>query len=483
MFDDFDDNDPAGDDFYNNVDIDETLQKFHLLGNDQSVFFSEEEIEALSYHFFLNNQPEEQMTIIEHGLYLFPNKVDFLVEKASILSMKSAHSEALEIVRQAKAAEPYNSIVHKMEAEILIDLDLSEEAEESFILAIEFSEFEDDDFVVDIYVNYAQLLSNNSQPEKANKIVEKGLKRFPDNEQLYNQLSLNFISNSQYDKGIIYFKKQIDDNPYAYLSWYHLGRFYELTNQHDLALSAYEYSGLANADSKNAFFNMGGIYESRGNYNKAIDNYVNSVKNEGDLYPYICIARCYLAIEDGAMARMYIKKAANLEQILPEYNYLIGYSYLTDKTPLKALPYFKKVFKEDIEDFTALKGIFTCYAELNNDNEFEALYQEQMDTNYDLLMINWKEMASVLYHSESDNLLEQFLLEVKANKRMDNELEGVLICIKYDQEPSESNKDSIISRLINQFDDTLESVKLFCTELYENDEFMKIVSIYQTDNE
>ncbi len=483
MFDDFDDNDSAGEDFFNNVDIDETLQKFEKLSSDQSVFFSEEEIEALSYHFFINNEQDNQMAIIEHGLYLFPNKVDFLVEKASILSMKNEHTAALEIIRIAKTNEPYNSIVHKMEGEILIDLDLLEDAEESFILAIEFSEFEDDEFVVDIYVNYAQLLSQNSQLDKANKLIEKAIKRYPNNEQLFNQLSLNFISNSQYDKAIDYLKKQIDADPYAYLSWYHLGRFYELTNQQDLALSAYEYSGLANADSKNAFFNIGGIYESRGDFDKAIENYNSCIKNQGDLYPFICIARCYLALENGEMARLYLKKAANLELILPEYNYLIGYSYLTDKTPLKALPYFKKVFKEDQEDFTALKGIFTCYAELESDAEFEELYASQMDTNYDLLMINWKEMASVLYHSEADTLLEQFLLEVKANKRMDNELEGALICIKYDQEPSESNKDSIISRLINQFDDTLESVKLFCNELYENDEFKKLVNIYQTDNE
>lgn len=483
MFDDFDDNDPGGEDFFNNVDIDETLQKFQKLNNEQSVFFSEEEIEALSYHFFINNEQDNQMAIIDHGLYLFPNKVDFLVEKASILSMKNEHTSALEVIRIAKSNEPYNSIVHKMEGEILIDLDRLDDAEEAFILAIEFSEFEDDEFVVDIYVNYAQLLSQNSHLNKANKLIEKALKRFPNNEQLFNQLSLNFISNSQYDKAIDYLKKQIDQDPYAYLSWYHLGRFYELTNQQDLALGAYEYSGLANSDSKNAFFNIGGIYESRGNFEKAIENYNNCIKNQGDLYPYICIARCYLALENGEMARLFLKKAANLEQILPEYNYLIGYSYLTDKAPLKALPYFKKVFKEDEEDFTALKGIFTCYAELESDAEFEELFAAQMDTNYDLLIINWKEMASVLYHSEADALLEQFLLEVKSNKRMDNELEGALICIKYDQEPSESNKESIISRLINQFDDTLESVKLFCNELYENDEFKKIVEIYQTDNE
>ena len=483
MFDDFDDNDPSGEDFFNNVDIDETLQKFNQLAIDQSVFFSEDEIEALSYHFFINNEQDNQMAIIDHGLYLFPNKVDFLVEKASILSMKNEHAEALTVIRMAKANEPYNAIVHKLEGEILIDLDLLEDAEESFILAIEFSEFEDDEFVVDIYINYAQLLSQNSQLSKANKLIEKALKLYPNNEQLYNQLSLNFISNSQYDKAIDYFKQQIDIDPYAYLSWYHLGRFYELSNMQDLALNAYEYSGLANSNSKNAFFNIGGIYESRNDYQKAIDNYSNCVKNEGDLYPFICISRCYLALENGEMARFYLKKATNLELILPEYNYLIGYSYLTDKEPLKALPYFKKVFKEDQEDFTALKGIFTCYAELESDKEFETLFKEQLDTNYDLLLINWKEMASVLYHSEADTLLEQFLLEVKANKRMDNELEGALICIKYDQEPSESNKDSIISRLINQFDDTLESVKLFCTDLYDNDDFQKLVTIYQTDNE
>ncbi len=483
MFDEFDDNDPAGDDFYNNVDIDETLIKFEKLSDDHSVFFTEEEIEALSYHFFINNQQDNHMKIVEHGLYLFPNKVDFLVEKASIHSMKNEFDKALEIIHVAKALEPYNSIVHKMEGEILVDLDRPDDAEESFILSLEFSEFEDDDFIVDIYVNYAQLLSQNNRLDKANRLIEKAIKKYPNNEQLYNQLAMNFISNSNYELAISYFKSQIDSDPYAYLSWYHLGRFYELTSQQDLAVSAYEYSGLASSDSKNAFFNIGGIYESRGEYEKAIENYNACVKNSGDLYPFICIARCYLSLDNGEMARMYLGKAKNLEDVLPEYHYLIGYSFLTDKQPLKALPYFKKVFKEDLEDFTALKGIFTCFSELENDIEFEKLFNEQMDSNYDLLMINWKEMASLLYHNESDDALDRFLLEVKSNKRMDEELKGVLICIKYDQEPSESNKEVIISRLVQQFDDTLESVKLFSTELYDNEEFKRLVSIYQTDNE
>lgn len=147
------------------------------------------------------------------------------------------------------------------------------------------------------------------------------------------------------------------------------------------------------------------------------------------------------------------------------------------------MPFFKKVFDEDNEDFAALKGLFTCYSELEDFESFEKLYREQYKSNYDLLLSNWKEMAATLYQNEMDVLLEEFLIEIKAHKKMANELDGVMICIRYDQQPSESNKDVIISRLLTQFEDTLESVKLFCTDLYDNEDFRRTLDIYQTDNE
>lgn len=483
MFDDFDENESAGDDPFNNVNLEAALIKYKKLSEDQSMFFTEDEIEALSYHFFINSQLEDQMAIVDHGLYLYPAKVDFLIEKASIYSLRNQHREALEIIHQAKQMEPYNAIVFKMEAEILMDLDRIDEAESCFNSALENSEFEDDEFIIETYVHYAQLISQNGGLDKANKLIEKAIKRYPNNEQLFNQLTLNFITNSNYNEGIDYFKKRIDSDPYSYLSWYHLGRLYELTNKQDLAFNAYEYSSLASGESKNALFNMGGINESKGEYEKAIDCYVACVKGNNDLYPFICIARCYLALEDGAKAREFLEKAIKLEEMLPEYNYLIGYSYITDDEPLKALPFFRRVFEDDKEDFAAFKGMLTCMDELDDMEAFENLYREQFDTNYDLLMNNWKEMAGQLYQSEADVLFDEFIQEVKSNKRLANDLEGVMICIRYDQEPSESNKESIISRLITQFEDTLESVKLFCSDLLDSEDFRRAVEIYQTDNE
>ncbi len=473
MFDDFDDNEQSGDDFYSNTDIEESLVKFKRLDKDDSIFFSEEEIEALSYHFFLNNQQREQLRILEHGLYLYPRKVDFLIEKASVLSMDNLYNEALECTLQAKEYEPYNALVHKMEGEILCDLDKPEEAEECFRQALEFSEFEDDEFVVEVYINYAQMLSQDNRLDKANKMIEKALLRYPDNEMLFNQLAMNFIATSQYDTAVNYFRTLVDNNPYSHLAWYHLGRFYELTHKKALALSAYEYSGLANKESKNAFFSLGGMFESRSEYEQAIENYLQCIKNSGDLYPYICISRCYLGLEQGEMARTYLKKAKGLEDMLPEYHYLYGYSFLTDKQALKALPYFKKVYNDDKNDFSALKGMITCFSELDRLKEIEDIYFDLKTDNKELIIENWKEFASVLYVSEMDDVLEDLLLEIQGLSDMKDELNCVLNIIRYDQEPSKKNKEDILSRLIHNFDDTLESVKLFCHALYDDDEEIK----------
>lgn len=482
MFDDFDDFNPWGDD-NSNTNIEESLAKFRQIDNGKSVYFSEEEIEALSYYFFENSKFKEQLKIIEYGLYLYPNKVDLLIEKASVLSMDNRYEEALECIEYAKNFEPYNPVIHKMEGEILCDLDRPYDAEDSFKAALMHADNDEEELIIEIYINYAQMLSQDNRVDKANAMMEKALKRFPGNEQLYYQLSMNFIANGQYDNAIAYFKNLIDADPYSHLAWYHLGRFYELTRRKTLAMSAYEYSGLANKNSRNAFFSLATLYENKGEFEKAIDNYIHCLNAGTDPYAHICIARCYLGLDQPEHARLSLRKAKDLENMVPEYHYLLGYSWLADEEPAKALPHFKKVYKNDKTDFPALKGILSCYCEMDRIRDISNMYFQTKSENHEMLLENWKEMASVLYIAEADDALDDLFLEVKESGAYKSELECVIDIIKYDQQPSEVNKDRIISGLIHNFDDTLESVKLFCHRLYEEDKaFRNLIEIYRNDN-
>ena len=71
------------------------------------------------------------------------------LDNMSIESVINFYDKNADIIKNNY--QPYNAVIHKMEGEILADLDRPAEAEESFILALEFAEFEDDEFVVDIY--------------------------------------------------------------------------------------------------------------------------------------------------------------------------------------------------------------------------------------------------------------------------------------------------------------------------------------------
>ena len=128
-----------------------------------------------------------------------------------------------------------------------------------------------------------------------------------------------------------------------------------------------------------------------------------------------------------------------------------------------------------------MKGILTCYSDLEKLIEIEHIYNGLKLENKEIIHENWKELASVLYISELDALLEDLIFEIQTISEYKDDLNCVLNVIKFDQNPSNKNKEVIMSRLIHNFEDTLESVKLFChTLIDEDEEFKNMIQIYQS---
>ena len=81
------------------------------------------------------------------------------------------------------------------------------------------------------------------------------------------------------------------------------------------------------------------------------------------------------------------------------------------------------------------------------------------------------------------DLFAEILGEVRALKIYDQELEIVMKVIRYDQQPSNQNKEAIMKYMIDHFDDTVESIRTFCPELFINDEDFKLnYNLYKSDN-
>ncbi len=471
MFDDFEEEDENFDDLFSKIDIEEALIKYEKLKKNDSVFFSEEDIENLSYHFLIKGDKEQQLAIINHGLTIYPTNIDFIIEKAEIYWKQKDIGSALELLNKAKGLSPFDPLIYNIEGLILTDIDQFDEAEDCFKVALEHA---DEELLVDVYIGYAQMLCQDNRNEKANELIERGLYNDNENELLFNQLGLNFIANGTYSEAIAYFMKRTDLEPFSYNTWLQLGRFYEINGNQEEALNAYDYAGIVNKDAKKAFFSMGSIYESKEAYEKAIENYKLCKKTEGDVYPDLCIARCYLALSESDLARLHLKNAKTLGDFLPEYHYLLGYSYLADEQPIKALPYFKRLIKDDPEDFSSQKALITCYADLNKIPELLAAYKKIKKQNKELFFDHWKDFASIFYHSELDEMFDDLIQQVEQISEYQIELEVIKKIIKYNHSPSMKNKEVIVKFLIKDYHDTVESVKLFCPNLYFEDEYFKL---------
>ncbi len=474
MLDNFENEDDEDfDDFFDAEEIETALEKYRIWKETGSIYFLEEEIEALSYHFFIEGKRAEQLEVIEHGLLLYPNSVDLMLEKANYHSLKSENDKALEVLNKAKEIAPYDATIANLEGVVLTELKLYDEAEYAFDRALENCE-QEDDLEIEVYINYAQSLCMAGKNRKATRIIEKGIRKYPKSEMLYNQLGLNFIEGNDFRNAIAYFEEKVNEEPFNDNYWHQLGKYLEISGQDNEALSAYEYAGLINEKADNAFFSIAGIYEGKLEYLKAIEKYKQCIKSDGDVYPYICISRCYLALNDSKLARYYLKKAQFYGDFIPEYQYLLGYSFLIDSDPLKALPYFKRLIKADDKDFASFKALLACYAELDKRKDLDATIKKLKKVNRDLYYENWRGIASIFYLSEFMDLFNEILSEVKALKIYDLEIEIVMKVIKYDQQPSRVNKEAIVACMPDNFEDTVESVRTFCPELYTNDEYFKL---------
>ncbi|MEX0595836.1 MAG: hypothetical protein WD512_04980, partial [Candidatus Paceibacterota bacterium] len=248
MYDDFeDDSDDQFDD--EDFDISEALVKFESLNIMDNVFFSEDEIDALNLHFLMKGEYENQATIINHGLYLYPNKVEFLVDKASIYVDKKELHLALDTIEKAISLNPLNSEAYKLKAEILSDLNDFINAELVYKKAIDLSGFDDDFQTVDLYRSFADMYCSKDDLNSANRVISEALIRFPKSEALYHQLVQNHMSFGSLDNVIPILKTRIDKNPYSDMDWLFLGRVYELMRDKVNAKEAYEYALIINQNS------------------------------------------------------------------------------------------------------------------------------------------------------------------------------------------------------------------------------------------
>lgn len=174
---------------------------------------------------------------------------------------------------------------------------------------------------------------------EAISLYKKALQLDNENHHIFNKLSLIYFSLSKYDSSIYYSDLVIKKKPSDTMALYYRGHSYMALNEFEKALDDFKKSfEQTNKSNPHACFNIGKCYSEIGNYTKAIEYYLLTLKLEpNDKYSFYELGHSYASLTnpDKNNALLYYNKAIEQDSnyYAPYFNR--GLLYATQYKDLK----------------------------------------------------------------------------------------------------------------------------------------------------
>jgi tetratricopeptide (TPR) repeat protein len=259
----------------------------------KDTYFDSNEIEELLDSF----ENEEDYTyyddILELGLKLHPEDSGLLIRKCKVYIFHEDYENALNLLNSISDTDNEDGDAVRVECYCMLD------GYEKAVSYIEQLEKKDCDYLEGIFEDIAPLLNDSDMEDEANDFIRRGLKLFPDNIILMEELCYNLENKGELDEAIQICNKLIDINPYSYDYWFLLGRLYSSIPNYDKAIEALDFAITCDTLGVEAKSLKAYCLYMNGNYQKAIDAFNEVPSDEdGEIHDIPWEASCYIKLED-----------------------------------------------------------------------------------------------------------------------------------------------------------------------------------------
>ncbi len=456
------------------------LEKYGSFFELTFLLMDKEEIVNLLEFYTFNGLHDRAIKLMDIVYAKSELKNSLLLEFAQYYYMIDEDEMALKLIEEAELLFPNNQEIVYWHALILCRFEHYNEAISLFEKCIKLQM--SDSELQDVYLEYAECYIKLNHINKGINIFKKGIRSCSQNDIICNEF-VNLLSEiGELKLGIDFFNKQLQNNPFSFTEWFYLGNLYDWDGNLHKAKNAYENAALFSAEKGEIYHYLAEIYERLGDYERAIKNYKQELNEDDDYNTNTSIARCYLKLNEIDLAQVYLNLSKDTNEEF-EYYFWQGCLYLQINKPDKAIPYFLKYLSYKEFDLETHKMLLACYVGTNKVTETKELFNIIRETFNEKYQNDWKEIASILYNGGQDELFAEVLIDIQNIKYNSSKISTLYSILKYNNYPTQKNKEAIISLLLTEYDDTLESVKLFAPELYEEDEEFKLnLQAYKDNN-
>ncbi len=394
----------------NEHNTEELIIRYEKMMNGTShFFFDSHEFEEIADHYIDKGLLGEAMSSMDIAFKQYPFSANFLIKKAQILTLLERLEEAGNALEIAETLEPSNADLFIAKGSILSKERKHQRALKYFHKAKKLSEEP-----LDCYPFIAFEYQCLGMFQEAIKYLSNFLKEEPkDDISLFN-IAYCFDRAECYSEAIDFFTLQTNRAPYCELTWYHLGLFYNKTNQHDKAISAIDFALLIDDCFTAGYHEKARSLTHLHKYEEAIQTYLLTFAfEEATGYTYLKIGLAYKELKQYKQAIRYLTKACHEDPQLSEAWLEIGLCFNASSNHQEALVNINKALALNPEDTEYIHIQARTHYKLGLLAEADFGYQKLIELNYIDVSV-WMEYAELLYklgeRNEAIHTLKQGLI-------------------------------------------------------------------------
>ena len=302
---------------FNDLDFDLQLKRFEeMLAENSNVYFDVEVFEDIIDYYIENSEYKKALRGLDIALSQHPFATGLMLLKADLYVSTGKLNKGLEVLNNIEQFEPYNPEVFILKASVYSQQRNFDDAIRNLKSAIKYADKEDlDDLYIDLAVEY----ENCEKYDKAVSCLKKALELNPENETALYEISYCYEIADKNDEAIAFYQAYIDEHPYSYLAWHHLGTAWIKAGLNEKAVEAFDFCIAIKNDFSTAYFNKATVLMMDEKYHEAMDNLMETIlRDEAIGLTYLYLGECFEKTGDLLSAEQNYLKAIELEDEMPE---------------------------------------------------------------------------------------------------------------------------------------------------------------------
>lgn len=408
------------------------LEKYEaMLQSNQILFFDSGEFELIIHYYMDHGMVQNAKNANRLSLSQHPESISLQLLKVEILVFDNKLNQAQTLLSHIQDIDPENSEAYIQKASILSKKSLHDQAIHELLKALDVTEDKADVLAL-LGMEYLFI----DDFENAKNQFYECLKLDPeDYSALYNSINC-YVYLDDTEGAISFLNKFLETNPYCEIAWHQLGLQYNDLNEFDKAIAAFDFAIISDDTFVGAYIEKAKILEYQKKYNEAIELYTLTLTLEDPTsYAYLRIGKCYEKLKKRDQALFFYNKAVEEDPLLDKGWLAITDFYRSSKDYFKALHYINKAIDIDSQNSSYWESFAKINKFLNFYEEAERGYRKSIETgNIDLQ--NWLDRSDILWllgeKYATIVCLEQALEHYPENAEIMYRLAGVHFDMKFE---------------------------------------------------